>query len=69
MIAKDKLCIMKHGTTKRWKKDIKDRERKSSVIWPQIHLIGDLKVEEAKNVEDAIFKEIVDLNFPKMMKV
>lgn len=28
----------------------------------------DLKVEEVKNGEDIIFKVIVDLNFPKVMK-
>lgn len=38
------------------------------MTWPQIHLIGDLKVREGKNVEDALLKEVVDLNFPKVMK-
>lgn len=36
--------------------------------WPNTHSIRDLEVQEVKNVENKIFKVIVDLSFPKVVK-
>ena len=42
--------------------------KKNSVSCCHEYSVGDLELEEMKNVEGTIFKVIVDLNFPKVME-
>lgn len=67
MIGKNKLSIIKHGIITKMR-DTWKIVKESSVSWSNTHSIRDLEVQEVKNVENKIFKVIVDLSFPKVVK-